>query len=65
VLPPEAITLLVRKRGRPAGLKYAQRTEQIALRVDVNGLAAYKAGGPGWQSRMNAALRKALEEKCA
>jgi uncharacterized protein (DUF4415 family) len=63
VHPPEVVALLVRKRGRPAGSKNAQRKEQIALRVDADVLAAYKAGGPGWQSRMNAALRRALKEQ--
>jgi uncharacterized protein (DUF4415 family) len=33
------------------------RKEQIALRVDADVLERYKAGGPGWQTRMNAALR--------
>lgn len=41
-----------RLRGRPAG---SDRT-QIALRVDNATLAAFKATGKGWQSRMNAAL---------
>jgi uncharacterized protein (DUF4415 family) len=41
------------KRGRPAG---SDKT-QIALRVDNDTLAAFRATGAGWQSRMNAALR--------
>ncbi len=41
-----------RRRGRPAG---SDKT-QIALRVDNDTLAAFRAGGAGWQSRMNAAL---------
>jgi uncharacterized protein (DUF4415 family) len=43
---------LKRLRGRPAG---SDRT-QIALRVDNATLAAFKATGKGWQSRMNEAL---------
>jgi uncharacterized protein (DUF4415 family) len=65
VLPPEAVALLVRKPGRPAGSKNARRKQQIALRVDADVLAAYKAGGAGWQTRMNDALRKGLETKPA
>ena len=42
------------KRGRPAS---ANKT-QIALRVDNDTLAAFKATGSGWQSRMNTALRE-------
>ena len=43
------------RRGRPPG---ATKT-QVALRIDNEVLAAFRAGGPGWQSRMNEALRKA------
>jgi uncharacterized protein (DUF4415 family) len=44
---------LARSRGRPSG---SDKT-QIALRVDNNVLAAFKATGKGWQTRMNEALR--------
>ena len=47
------LALALRKRGRPAG---SDKT-QIALRVDNETLAAFRATGAGWQSRMNAALR--------
>ncbi len=43
------------RRGRPAG---ASKTH-ISLRVDNEVVAAYRASGAGWQSRMNEALRKA------
>lgn len=54
---PEIASMLVRKRGRPAGSKNARQKEQIALRVDRDVLARYKSGGPGWQTRMNSVLR--------
>lgn len=60
VLPAHALGALVKKRGRPAGSKNATRKEKVGLRVDPDVLAAYKAGGPGWQTRMNEALRKGL-----
>lgn len=41
-----------KRRGRPSG---SDKT-QIALRVDNATLAAFKATGKGWQSRMNEAL---------
>ena len=47
-----------RKRGRPAGTTSSRKT-QVALRIDNDTLERFKAGGPGWQSRMNEALRKA------
>jgi len=43
-----------RKRGRPAG---SANKEQVAIRFDQEVLAAFRAGGPGWQTRMNDALR--------
>ena len=44
------------KRGRPAKTE-AERKEQIALRVDADVLAWYRAQGSGWQTRMNAVLK--------
>ncbi|MFT4195129.1 BrnA antitoxin family protein [Ottowia sp.] len=43
-----------RKRGRPAG---SGGKEQVAIRFDHEVLAAFRAGGPGWQTRMNDALK--------
>jgi len=39
------------------GLPHPARKEQIALRVDADVLAWYRAQGAGWQTRMNAVLR--------
>lgn len=33
--------------------------EQITLRIDQDVLEYFQEGGPGWQDRINAALRKA------
>lgn len=42
-----------KKRGRPAGLP---TKEQVAVRYSPEVLAAFRASGRGWQTRMNAAL---------
>jgi len=55
----EVAAAMVRKPGRPLGSTNATRKEQISLRVDADVLAKFKAGGKGWQSRMNEALRRA------
>jgi uncharacterized protein (DUF4415 family) len=34
--------------------------EQIAIRLDQDVLSAFRVDGPGWQSRVNAALREWL-----
>ena len=45
--------LVKRGRGRPPGAKKAQ----LNLRIDLDVIAAYRAQGDGWQTRMNQALR--------
>ncbi len=44
--PPKTIT--------PPGVK-----EQVSLRIDQDVLEYFREGGPGWQDRINDALRKA------
>lgn len=34
----------------------------VTLRLDREILAHFRAGGPGWQTRLNQALRKVLDE---
>jgi uncharacterized protein (DUF4415 family) len=48
---------LARKRGRPVGSNKASTT----VRFDRDVLDAFRAAGPGWQTRMNAALRDWLK----
>ena len=43
--------------GRPT---LATTKVAVKLRLDPDVVAGFKAGGPGWQTRMNAALRGAL-----
>ena len=35
--------------------------EQVTLRLDRDVLEHFQADGPGWQERINAALRRAIE----
>ena len=44
------------KRGRPAKAP-EERKEQIALRLDADVLAWYRAQGSRWQTRMNTVLK--------
>lgn len=45
------------KPGRPPQRDRAK--QQVTLRLDPDVIAKFREGGPGWQSRMNEALRKA------
>ena len=47
---------LVRRGGRP---KKAAPKQAINIRLDPDVLVRFRADGPGWQSRINATLRKA------
>ena len=46
------------RRGRPPA---AITKQALTVRYDADVVAAFKAMGPGWQTRMNAALREWLE----
>ena len=46
-------------RGRPFG----SAKESTTIRIDQDVLEAFRADGPGWQSRMNAALREWLQTR--
>ncbi|MGV0959900.1 MAG: BrnA antitoxin family protein [Limnohabitans sp.] len=50
-----------RQRGRPTG----SDKESTTIRFDRDVLAAFRAGGPGWQTRMNEALRDWLQTHTA
>ncbi len=45
-----------KKRGRP---RLAHPKDAVKLRIDHDVLEYFKAGGKGWQSRINETLRKA------
>jgi uncharacterized protein (DUF4415 family) len=49
--------LIRRGRGRPP-LNTPKKL--VSLRLDQDVIERFRAGGPGWQSRINAALRKHL-----
>ncbi len=49
-------------RGRP---KAEVTKSSVTLRLDPDVVDFYKSGGPGWQTRINAALRKTLPKKRA
>ena len=48
----------ITKRGRP---KLDQPKKQVTLRLDQDVIDRLRADGPGWQSRINEILKKAVE----
>jgi uncharacterized protein (DUF4415 family) len=56
VLGQETVAALIRRRGpQKTPLKQA-----VSLRLDAEAVMALRSSGPGWQSRVNAVLRKAV-----
>ena len=59
VLPPDLYAALIsRPRGRP---KATETKVAVKLRLDRGAVDAFKATGPGWQTRMNETLVKAAK----
>jgi uncharacterized protein (DUF4415 family) len=56
----ETLDFINRARGRPPSESPKQA---VSLRLDQDVIAHFKKDGPGWQSRMNAALRKQAKLK--
>lgn len=54
VIRPATGTLT--KLGRP---RLEKPKTQVTLRLDQDVIAKFRAGGPGWQSRINEVLRRA------
>lgn len=44
---------------RPGRPRLAKTKQHVSLRLDPDVIASFKADGPGWQARINEALRKA------
>lgn len=55
-LPADILAALPRRKGRP---KAAEPKVPVTIRLDREIVERFRASGPGWQSRINAILRKA------
>ena len=53
-----AATGTLTRKGRP---RLSEPKKQVTMRLDGAVLDRLRASGPGWQSRVNAILRKALK----
>jgi uncharacterized protein (DUF4415 family) len=56
VLPPDVVAAFGKPRGRP---KAVAPKVAVKLRLDPDVVAAFKATGAGWQTRINTSLREA------
>jgi uncharacterized protein (DUF4415 family) len=54
--PAPKVPVVIEKQAAIPGAK-----ELVSLRIDCDVLEHFQNGGPGWQDRMNAALRAAAD----
>ncbi|MDB5643514.1 MAG: hypothetical protein JWN07_2831 [Hyphomicrobiales bacterium] len=59
VLAPELFAKLKRRQGE-RGPQKSPTKALVSLRLDRDIIEKFKSDGPGWQSRINEALRKTL-----
>ncbi len=52
--------IAARRRGRPTGSVQVSTKSPVKIRVDADVLAALRATGDGWQTRINEMLRASL-----
>jgi len=57
---PDVVAAMKRARGRP---KLDRPKEHVTLRLDAKVVDAFKAQGPGWQARINAALVRLVSRR--
>ncbi|BDL37711.1 MULTISPECIES: BrnA antitoxin family protein [Methylorubrum] len=58
----QAFPVLAEKLRRTRGPQSAPTKQLVSLRLDQDVLLRFRATGPGWQSRMNEALRRAAAD---
>ena len=62
VLPPELYAILKKRHPGQRGPQNAPTKQQVTLRLDAKILAHFKAGGRGWQTRINDALKRIVSK---
>jgi hypothetical protein len=60
VTPGGGVAATINALRQTRGKNKNPTKEQVAIRFDAEVLAAFRADGPGWQTRMNAALKEWL-----
>jgi uncharacterized protein (DUF4415 family) len=63
VTPGGGVAATIAAVRRVRGPNKKPTKEQVAIRLDREILGAFRAGGPGWQTRLNDALKEWLAAK--
>ena len=56
----EVLPHIVERFRRTRGKQRAPTKKHISIRLDADLVAHFREGGPGWQTRLNDALRRAV-----
>jgi uncharacterized protein (DUF4415 family) len=59
-IPAHIRAAFPKSRGRPKGSAKPDSKQAVSLRLDADVLAYFRSTGPGWQTRVNDILRKAI-----
>jgi uncharacterized protein (DUF4415 family) len=63
VLPPDLYARLVARQPGQRGPQKSPTKVPVTLRLDRDVVEAFKAEGAGWQTRINAALKKVVQRR--
>ena len=56
----EVVPHIVERHRRPRGKQKAPTKQKITLRIDADIADHFRSSGPGWQTRLNDALRRSI-----
>jgi uncharacterized protein (DUF4415 family) len=62
VLPPELLAVLPKRRAGQRGPAKRPAKQMVTLRIKPSVVDAYRATGPGWQTRMTEVLEREMPE---
>ena len=57
----EVVPHIVERHRRPRGKQKTPTKEKVTVRLDAGIVAYFRATGRGWQTRLNEALRRAID----
>lgn len=62
-LPPEVLAHFPKTLARIRGLQKAATKQAVSLRLSAEVVDHFRAGGPGWQTRIDQALKDVIARK--
>lgn len=63
VLPSTLLDVIAKRRQGQRGPQKSPTKTRVTLRLDTDIVEYFRDNGPGWQTRINRTLRRAMGEK--